>query len=78
MIPCIFHRLMDTLLVRYSMQYVMHVRNKVHHFGLNNLFNALNRPEGVGLLTVCNHVTTLDSASIVPSMLPLCTILNGI
>ena len=67
-------RIMDILLVRYSMKYVMHVRNKVHHYGLGNLYNALDRPEGVGLLTVCNHVTTLDSASIIPSMIPICTL----
>lgn len=54
------------------MQYLMHVRNKVHHYGVENLLSVLNRPEDVGLLTVCNHVTTLDSASIVPSIIPLC------
>lgn len=65
-------RIIDILLIRYSMKYVMHVRNKVHHYGVNNLLDAMNRPDNVGLLTVCNHVTTLDSASIVPSMLPIC------
>ena len=54
------------------MQYVVNVRNKTHFYGLSNFLDALNRPEGVGLLTVCNHVTTIDSASIVPSMIPLC------
>ena len=54
------------------MKYVVNVRNKTHFYGLSNLLDALNRPEGAGLLTVCNHVTTIDSASIVPSMIPLC------
>lgn len=66
---------MDILLVRYSMKYIMHVRNKVHHYGLGNLYSALERPKDVGLLTVCNHVTTLDSASIIPSMVPICSLI---
>lgn len=52
------------------MKYLVHVRNKVHHYNVPSLFNALDRPEGVGLLTVCNHVSTLDSASLVPAMIP--------
>lgn len=43
----------------------------MHHYNLLHLFSAIDRPKGVGLLTVCNHVSTLDSASIIPSIIPL-------
>ena len=63
-------RMIDITAVRWAMKYLVHVRNKVHHYNVPSLFNALDRPEGVGLLTVCNHVSTLDSASLVPAMIP--------
>lgn len=46
------------------MQYVLTIRNHTHYFGIHNLHAALERPEGVGLLSVSNHVTTIDSASL--------------
>ena len=46
------------------MQYVLTIRNHTHYFGIHNLYNALERPDGVGLLSVSNHVTTIDSASL--------------
>ena len=46
------------------MTYVLTIRNQTHYFGVQNLQRAMQRPEGVGLLTVSNHVTTIDSASL--------------
>ena len=46
------------------MQYVLTIRNHTHYFGIHNLHDALERPDGVGLLSVSNHVTTIDSASL--------------
>ena len=63
----------DIYAVKGIMTYVLTIRNQTHYFGVHNLRDAMNRPEGVGLLTVCNHVTTLDSASIVPSIIPFCS-----
>ena len=65
-------RFIDILAVQYAMKYVMHVRNKVHYYNVSTLMEVLQRPKDVGLLTVCNHVTVLDSASLVPSIIPLC------
>ena len=64
-------RFVDILAVQYAMKYLMHVRNKVHYYNVSTFMEVLNRPKDVGLLTVCNHVTVLDSASIVPSIIPL-------
>lgn len=58
------------MLVCWSMKVVMNCMNKTNHYQIENLFKAMNRPKGVGLLTVCNHVSVLDSASIIPSILP--------
>lgn len=69
-------RATDIFAVRWAMKYLLHVRNRVHHYNLLRLFSAIDRPKGVGLLTVCNHVSTLDSASIVPSIIPLRTFLS--
>ena len=57
------------------MQNIIHVQNTVHHYNVGSLLSALNRPKDVGLLTICNHVTTIDSATIVPSIVPLGTFL---
>lgn len=54
----------DIYAVKGIMTYVLTIRNQTHYFGVHNLRDAINRPEGVGLLTVCNHVTTIDSASL--------------
>lgn len=70
----ITRRFLDILAVQYAMKYLMHVRNKTHFYNVTPFLEALKRPEGVGLLTVCNHVTTLDSASIVPSIIPFCSL----
>ena len=58
------------MLVRWAMQYVVNVMNSTHHYNVQSLLSAIERPKGVGLLTVCNHVSVLDSASIVPSIIP--------
>lgn len=63
-------RAFDIMLVCWSMKVVMNGMNKTNHYQIENLFKAMNRPKGVGLLTICNHVSVLDSASIVPSVLP--------
>lgn len=73
---CVTTRATDIFAVRWAMKYLLHVRNRVHHYNLLRLFSAIDRPKGVGLLTVCNHVSTLDSASIVPSIIPLRTCLS--
>ena len=70
-VAIVMRSFVDILAVQYAMKYLMHVRNKVHYYNVSTFLEALKRPEGVGLLTVCNHVTVLDSASIVPSIIPL-------
>ena len=40
-------------------------------YNMEALDKALNRPKGVGLLTVCNHVSVLDSATFMPCKIPL-------
>ena len=52
------------------MQYVVNVMNTTNHYNIQSLLKAIERPKGVGLLTVCNHVSVLDTASIVPSIIP--------
>ena len=68
-------RAFDIMLVCWSMKVVMNGMNKTYHYQIENLFKAMNRPKGVGLLTICTHVSVLDSASIVPSVLPFSGIL---
>ena len=68
----------DIVAVLSAMKYLMHVRNKTHYYNMNSLLDAMKRPEGVGLLTVCNHVTVLDSASIVPSIIPFCIVIPNL
>ena len=68
-------RTFDIMLVCWSMKVVMNGMNKTYHYQIENLFKAINRSKGVGLLTICNHVSVLDSASIVPSVLPFSGIL---
>ena len=57
------------------MQYVVNVMNTTNHYNIQSLLKAIERPKGVGLLTVCNHVSVLDTASIVPSIIPFSSIL---
>ncbi|KAK8806134.1 hypothetical protein WA171_007219 [Blastocystis sp. BT1] len=57
-------RFLDIYAVKGVMQYLLTIRNQTHYFGVKNLRTALDRPDGVGLLTVSNHVTTIDSASL--------------
>ena len=47
-----------------AIRFLLTIRNQTHYFGVKNLRTALDRPDGVGLLTVSNHVTTIDSASL--------------
>lgn len=60
----IFTRFFNIYTVKGAMTYLLTVRNHTHYFGIQNLRKCLNRPEGVGMLTVSNHVTTIDSASL--------------
>lgn len=46
------------------MTYLLTRRNSTHYYGVENLKSALERPDGVSLLTVSNHVSTIDSASL--------------
>lgn len=57
-------RFLNIYMVKGVMTYVLTIRNQTHYFGVQNLKRAMQRPEGVGLLTVSNHVTTIDSASL--------------
>lgn len=58
------------------MQYLLTIRNHTHYFGIHNLRDALARPDGVGLLTVSNHVTTIDSASLTSPLVHFKDLLN--
>lgn len=60
----LIYRAFDIMLVCWSMKVVMNGMNKTYHYQIENLFKAMNRPKGVGLLTICNHVSVLDSASL--------------
>lgn len=66
-----FTRAFDVLLVRLSMSLVINRMNKTMFYNMEALDKALDRPKGVGLLTVCNHVSVLDSATFMPCKIPL-------
>lgn len=70
-LECDFTRAFDVLLVRLSMSLVINRMNKTMFYNMEELDKALNRPKGVGLLTVCNHVSVLDSATFIPCKIPL-------
>ena len=58
------------------MTYLLTIRNHTHYFGIHNVRDCLNRPDGVGLLTVSNHVTTIDSASLPSPLVHFKDLLN--
>ena len=58
------------------MTYLLTIRNYTHYFGIHHLREALNRPDHVGLLTVSNHVTTIDSASLPSPLVHFRDLLN--
>lgn len=62
--------------VKGVMNYLVMIRNHTHYFGIHNLRECLDRPENVGLLTVSNHVTTIDSASLPSPLIHFKDLLN--
>ena len=53
------------------MSFVINRMNKTTYYNLESIHKAIKRPEGVGLLTVCNHVSVIDSASLMPCIIPM-------
>ena len=53
------------------MSFVINRMNKTTYYNLESIQKAIERPEGVGLLTVSNHVSVLDSASFMPCIIPM-------
>lgn len=69
-------RFIDMYTVKGVMNYLLMIRNHTHYFGIHNLRDCLDRPENVGLLTVSNHVTTIDSASLPSPLMHFKDLLN--
>ncbi|KAL5713034.1 hypothetical protein ACHQM5_015150 [Ranunculus cassubicifolius] len=55
----------------------MHGLNRVQVYGAEKLQEALNRPQGKSLITVSNHVASVDDPFVVASLLPPSVLLDA-